>query len=510
MASKVAGEGERALRLADNGRLPEAVAILQDLYARNPDRPGILINLGALHTRAGQLTEAISSLQEATRALPNQAEAWNNLGNACLYACRMEAAYSAFSKAIALKPDYFAAHSNRFLVLRYRHAERKTTDRAVRDWEAALRQFPVGDAWQPDSFKPLEGKCRIGFISPDFRTHSVAYFLEPLLDHLDRRRFELILFSDVRRPDAKTARFEERADRWIPTKGLSDAEVLQVCRAQQLYALVDLCGHFEDNRLPVFAARAAPLQLSWLGYPGSTATPNIDGVMGDRSLAAPTDKPAYLLPDGHHCYRPPSPSPPIKKDAPDGYTGPTLACFNNACKITPATAGLWGRILRAVPDSRLLLKARAFNDPEVAARIREWIGKGMEIAPERIIFLPRSPSIHDHLKTYNQVDLCLDTFPYNGTTTTCEALWMGVPTVSLKGQPPQSRVGASLLRQVALMPFVVQTSQAYVETAAALLQRPSLLQNLRATLRSRMQKTPLMNEAAFARKVETCLTRNLL
>jgi predicted O-linked N-acetylglucosamine transferase (SPINDLY family) len=494
--------------LAENGRVPEAIAILQYLYTNHPDRPGILINLGALHTRAGQLTKGIAHLEEATRHLPNQPEAWNNLGNAYLHACQMEEAYSAFSRAVALKTDYFAAHSNRFLVLRYRTADSKTEQKAANEWSDALRKFPVGDEWAKEAFEPVTGKYRLGFLSPDFRTHSVAYFLEPLMDHLDRKTFEIILFSDVRRPDAKTARFQKRADEWVSTAELSDHDLLERLRGKQLNALIDLCGHFEYNRLPVFAARAAPLQLSWLGYPGSTSTPNIDGLIGDRSLVSPNDDPANLLPNGHHCYRPPSPSPPIKKDSVEGHKGPTLACFNNACKISPATAGLWGDILQAVPGSRLLLKARAFNDPAVAARIREWICKSSAIDPERIAFLPRSATIQEHLKTYHQVDLCLDTFPYNGTTTTCEALWMGVPTVSMKGRSPQSRVGASLLAQIGLMPFVVDSPKAYVETVTALLQRPSLLQNLRATLRSRMQETPLMNEAAFARKFENLFSSN--
>jgi len=262
------------------------------------------------------------------------------------------------------------------------------------------------------------------------------------------------------------------------------------------------------------AARAARLQVSWLGFPGPTATPSIDARISDPAVD-PEDSPSrekervIRLPQGYHCYQPPTNAPAVAQ-APFTQTGHiTFGCFNNAFKVSPTVTGLWGRILEAIPSSRLLLKARAFEDPATREHIHKGIIGTRLIDPERIAFLPRSPALTDHLKAYHRVDLALDTFPYAGTTTTCEALWMGVPTLTLTGPSPPSRVGLSLLCQLDLEPFAAPSPEAYVQTACSFARNPQLLSRLRSVLRARMQKTPLMDQAAFARAFEGGLLEGL-
>ena len=507
-------EANEALALADKGQVQMAASRFEDLLQAHPEMAGARSNLGGLYTQIGQSTRAIEHLQRCLHDLPEFPEGWNNLGNALMQGCRMEEAFQAFSRAIALRPDYFEAHSNRFIVLRYRQAPEKTEASAVTEWREALARFPIASS----PFRPLSSRNnsppRIGFISPDFRNHSIAFFLEPLLQHLDRNCFQIYLYSDVRKPDATTARFRGLADYWRETTGQSHPMALSAIREDALDGLLDLTGHFQYNRLPLMAARAALKQISWLGFPGPTATPSIDARISD-STVDPEDSPSrqqeriIRLPQGYHCYQPPANAPPVA-EAPlteNGFI--TFGSFNNAAKVSPAVARLWGRILEATPRSRLLLKARAFEDSATRDHIRKGIIGKRPIDPKRITFLPRSPALTEHLKVYERLDLALDTFPYAGTTTTCEALWMGVPTLTLTGPSPPSRVGLSLLRQVNLETFATSSPEAYVQTACALAKKPAFLSRIRSVLRARMQKTPLMDQAAFTRAFENGLLETL-
>lgn len=510
-------QANAALALADRGRVQEAVSLFEDLLRAHPEMAGARSNLGALYTQSGESSRAIEHLQQCLQDLPEFPEAWNNLGNAFMQACRMEEAYRAFSKAIRLRHAYFAAHSNRFLLLRYREAKGPVLEQAVREWQSALNQHPVSknhyEPIAPTGYK----KIRLGLLSPDFRNHSIAFFLEPLLARIDRDRIVVSLYSDVRQPDSITSRLARLADCWADVRDLTDAQLLEKLRGDSLHVLIDLTGHFERNRLPVFAARAAPLQLSWLGFPGTTGTPHIDGRLVDATVAHGSSEshacePPIVLPDGFHCYRPSANAPAI---APlpfhrNGFL--TFGSFNNAAKISPAVADLWGQLLETIPDSRLLLKARAFKDPDTRKRILHGILKDRPLSPERIRFLSRRPGLTEHLRDYHEVDLALDTYPYSGTTTTCEALWMGVPVVTLTGKSPQSRVTASLLHQARLSHFITGNPTALKHLVTRLAQRPDHLVRLRSSLRAHLQKTPLLDEAAFCRNFEETLcqvsTRN--
>ena len=289
---------------------------------------------------------------------------------------------------------------------------------------------------------------RIGFVSPDFRRHSVASFIEPVFEHLDRERFECFAYADVAREDAVTRRLREHVPNWRSIHGRADADVLAAIRADSIEILVDLAGHTGGNRLGVFAKRAAPIQMTYLGYPNTTGLPQIDF----RIVDAITDPPGsgafaaetlLRIPGCFVCFRPEVVARP--RSPRSGAI--TFGSFNSVAKITPTTVDLWTAVLVAMEDSRLLLKARGLDDPFVADPIRRaFASRG--VAPARLELRGRIDDPRGHLALYEQVDVALDTFPYHGTTTTCEALSMGVPVVSLAGEAHRSRVGASLLAAI--------------------------------------------------------------
>lgn len=515
---------DEACRLAQTGHPGDALPLFQQALAHHPDRPGVRSNYAAALTTAGYPDKAAEQLHTALQQRPDFPEAWNNLGNALWQACRIEEAYKAYSRAVQLRPAAFPYHSNRLLTLRYRDFPAAWQHAAIRDYRQALASHPLhpASARPPPASAPSSAPPRrIACLSPDFRLHSVAFFLEPLLDQLRRSSStEIHLYSDVRHADALTARFRQLANQFHPVSHLTDEELLTKIRSDRIDVLIDLCGHFQYNRQPVFAARAAPLQLAWLGFPGSTHTPNIDFRCTDAVVDPPEDParapaatthpepPPLRLPMGYHVYRPPQEAPPVAP-SPCGRTGElTFACFNNAPKISPAMADLWGRLLVQCPRSRLLLKARAFNDPAVRERILSWILRDKkDLHPDRVRFLPRTVTFQEHLKAYHEADLALDTHPYSGTTTTCEALWMGVPSLTLTGGAPQSRVTASLLQHAGLPQFIARSPREFLLRAAAFTERPQHLASLRSSLRAHLQKTPLLNEAAFAEQFIKALHR---
>jgi len=496
----------KACCLADQGQLPEALSLFRKALEADPERPGIWANYGVTLIRAGRPVEAIDKLREAVRLRPDFAEGWNSLGNACLQACQMKAAWEAFTEAILRRPDCFAAHSNRYLLLKYRKASPEMEALANRQWREALTRHPALTTPFRAPAPESRDRIRIGFLSPDFRLHSVAYFLLPLFRHLDRGRLEIRLYSDVRQADSLTARFRRLADRWYETASLPDGRMAEKLRSHHLDLVFDLSGHFQYNRLRVLASRVATRQISWLGFPGSTGTMNIDGRLEDTEISL-KGKRSIALPDGMHLYQAPSDAPsvqplPFKRC---GYF--TFGSFNNAFKVSPAIAGLWGEILRSIPQSRLLLKARAYEDPAVCEKILGEICREGWIDPARILFRGRSTSLQKHLQAYGEVDLALDTWPYHGTTTTCEALWMGVPTLTLKGDREPSRVGPSLLHQVGLDPFIADSVAAYRAKSIALAAKPEILGSLRGGMRSRMRKSSLMDGPRFARAFENICTQ---
>ena len=487
----------QALDLAAKGELEAAITAMESVIASQPNMVGARINLGALLCRFGAIDRAIDCLKSALELAPQFPAAWNNYGHALLKSGAVEAAFQAFSKAIEYDPLYISAHSNRILTSLYRETSQEVRQKVQSEYRHAITQ-KVAHMPPYKKSSQVSQKIKIGFISPDFRQHSVAFFLESIFKKLNKRQFELHLYADNAQSDHYSEIFKAIACKWHHCPQLSDTELTHLIRKDSLDVLCDLCGHFSHNRQVVIAARAAPIQFSWLGYPGITHTPNLDFYLADpivleqSDLCANERSQVAALDQGFHCYSPPQDAPAIGSAPCIKNEHFTFGCFNNLFKISPQIAKTWGQILRLCSHSQLILKSTGLDSKIVQKRILTW----MHLAPNeqhRVHFLGRTPNFSEHLKSYNQIDLALDSYPYNGTTTTCEALWMGVPTISLSGSRIQSRVGASLLTQVGLEHFCVASHSHYIALAQQLYTHPDKLARLRSRLRTHVQASSLID-----------------
>lgn len=524
--------------LVDRGRVDEALAACRQAIALKPTLPEAHNNLGNALSDAGQLDRAVGAYRQAIALRPDYAEANYNLGTALWALGRLDDAIAAFSRAIALRPSYAAAHNNLGnalkdegrldeAILAYRRALALKPDYAQADSNAllALHYQPGLDTltirdeharWSRGHAEPLkrliqphhndcgpDRRLRIGYVSPDFREHPVGRFLLPLLAHHEKKHVEVFAYAQSPITDALTQQLRAHIDHWHSLVGLSDEEAAELIRRHQIDILVDLAGHTAHNRLLVFARRPAPVQVTWLGYPGTTGLGTIDYRLTDAYADPPglteacySEQLVRLCPCAW-CYRP-TQSPPVS----ERREGPiTFGCFNNFAKVTEPMLALWARIARAVPESRLLLKALGLASEGARQRAREFLCReGM--APERLELRGAEPSYDAHLALYDRMDIALDTFPYHGTNTTCEAMWMGVPVVTLAGRSHVSRVGVSLLSNVGLAEFVADSDEEYVRIAASLANDIPRLADLRRTLRPRMEHSALMDAPGFARNIE--------
>jgi predicted O-linked N-acetylglucosamine transferase (SPINDLY family) len=362
--------------------------------------------------------------------------------------------------------------------------------------------------------RPSKAPIRVGFISPDFRRHSVSRFALPLIQAINRAKISVILCSDVSVPDAVTQAYKSAATEWLESAGKSDDEVIDLLREAKLDVLVDLAGHTTGNRLRALASRVAPVQITGLGYPGPSGVPAIDYWLCDEVTNPPTnsgdldrDRTLYLD-SGLHVFAPPSDSPTVSA-LPSLQSGHiTFGSFNKAAKISDQTVALWARVLCELSSARLLVKARALTEDETANALKGRFSAA-GIAADRIQTLGWAAEDSDHLDLYQHVDIALDTFPYNGTTTTCEALWMGVPVITLAGKSHAARVGASLLTSAGLNDHIAATSEEFTAKAVALAKHTDDLETLRHGLRDQLLNSRLTDAALAARSFEQALENAL-
>jgi predicted O-linked N-acetylglucosamine transferase (SPINDLY family) len=485
------------------GDLPRAIARYREALARDPQVAATHNNLASALQETGALSPAVDAYLDALRLQPDFPEAYNNLGNCLVLLGRPQEAEECYRQALTLRPDYHAAHSNYLLALNYLDLDPMAITQAHRAWGAQLAQpAPVASA----QIRQTTARLRIGYVSPDFRTHSVAYFFLPLLRAHDHTRYEIYCYSDVKRPDVVTTECARLADHWRDMRGTSDDAMEAAVRADHIDILVDLAGHTEGNRLPLFARRVAPRQVSYLGYPNTTGLATMDYRITDARTDPAGCEPQYSerllrLPHSFLCYAPPAHAPAVAVPPALSAGHITFGSFNNLAKISPGMVTLWSELLRGLPGTRLLLKNKSLRDPGVRARYTALFA-AHGIAASRLQLVGWLPAGADHLALYHHVDVALDTHPYNGTTTTCEALWMGVPVVTLAGARHASRVGASLLQQVGLGELIAADAAGYVAVARRLAAAPQALAELRRTLRDRMQNSPLCRPDAFARDME--------
>lgn len=352
-----------------------------------------------------------------------------------------------------------------------------------------------------------ERVLRIGYLSPDFRSHSVADFTCKLIGAHDRNQFENFCYSNVIREDAITQRFKAYTDHWLSIVGMDDEGVAARIGQDRIDILVDLAGYTAENRILIFAREPAPILVNWLGYPNTTGLKVMDYRLTD-SIADPDGEADRLhseklvrLKHGFLCYQATGSMPPVSGPSYRHQGHITFGSFNHPPKITPAVIGTWAKILESRPDARLVLKGGAFVDAETREYYSSIFGEH-GISPERLDLICKTPSRNDHLETYSRIDISLDPFPYNGTTTTCEALWMGVPVITLRGNRHAGRVGASILHHLGCPELIAENENEYIELACRLADDTGRLETLRTDLRHRMSQSELMNLPQFTETLE--------
>jgi predicted O-linked N-acetylglucosamine transferase (SPINDLY family) len=491
--------------LAGKGQFDEAIAALRQAIVLMPGLPEARGNLGNALRDKGQLDEAVAAYHHVLSLKPNYAEAHNNLGIALTDLGRIDEAIASYRRALQLKSDYVEAHSNLLLAMLYLSEEEAASTLAEhRAWSAARARPLESKIKNHGNDRSPERRLRIGYVSADFHQHPVRHFLQPLLEHHDRANFEIYCYCNSRRADNVTAHFKHSCNVWRDIVDLPDEEVAAQVRSDAIDVLVDLSGHTGGNRLCVFARRPAPVQTTYLGYANTTGMTAIDYRLTDALADPPgmTDalnvEKLWRLPGCAWCYHPSEDAPEIQ---PRGNGPITFGCFNAYAKINARMVDLWAQLLKRAPGSRLLLKSTGAGQASSRRRLTDQFAQ-CGISSDRIEMRGQIAGSRAHLELYGQVDVALDTYPYHGTTTTCESLWMGVPVVSLSGRTHISRVGVSLLTYAGLPELIAQTPEEYVRLAAALAGDLPRLAELRRTLRPRMQASALLDAPRFALDVE--------
>jgi protein O-GlcNAc transferase len=493
------------IALTQQGRFDEALVCLRQALALQPDFVDAHNNLGNLFREQGQLDEALACFEQAIALKPDFAAAYNNLAGVLKDRGQLDQAIVTYRRALELQPDYAEAHSNLILALHYSSGDQPAViHEELRRWHGQharpLARFIQSHA----NDRTPDRRLRIGYVSPDFRSHPVGRFLLPLFAARDRQACELFCYSAALRPDQVTARLRAHADGWRDLAGQSDLQVADLIRRDRIDILVDLALHTARNRLAVFAYKPAPVQATYLAYPGGSGLDTIDYRITDPHLDplgsefVPGTEVPFRLPQTYWCYQPNADSLPDVSQPPAHSAGSvTFGCLNNFCKVTTVTLLAWSRLLVEVPGSRLRLHVKPGSHRE---RLRDFFA-AHTVDPRRLDFADHVPAAQ-YFQAYQSIDVGLDPFPFPGGTTTCDALWMGVPVISLAGPTPLSRGGLSVLTNAGLSELVAHSVDEYVEKALGLAQDLPRLSGLRASLRERLQSSPLMDAPRFTRDLE--------
>jgi predicted O-linked N-acetylglucosamine transferase (SPINDLY family) len=529
LALCAAGQFEEALRAHENAarlepRQPEfrynhgntllavdderaAIRAYQTALEIAPKWPVARNMLGVAYAQAGQTDDAIAAFGRAVAEDPNYSDAYNNLGNAHKEQGSLEQAIAAYRKSLELNPADAEVRSNLINLLQF-HPNITLADiqREQREW-SRIHELPLRSAIAPHTNRrDPHRRLRVGYVSADFRNHCQAFFIMPLLAHHDREQFEIFCYSGVRRPDAFTAQLRNLAGQWRDISTMPDEQAATLIRQDQIDILVDLTQHMAYNRLPLFARKPAPVQVAWLGYPGSTGLQAMDFRITDPYLDPPgTPNEAFYserslrLPDAFWCYDPLSDVPVNELPAlTNGHV--TFGSLNNFCKVNPQVIGLWARVMQTLSNSRMLI----LTDPG-SHRTRTldlFRQSGLPDAQARIEFVAKCDR-REYLELCHRIDIILDTFPYNGHTTSLDALWMGVPVVSILGTMPVGRAGLSILTNLELASdFLASSPEQFVRIAQRWSEDLEGLRTLRRSLRARLQSSPLMDAARFAKNIE--------
>jgi predicted O-linked N-acetylglucosamine transferase (SPINDLY family) len=498
---------------------PQAVGVFREAIELGPLDIDTLMAFGICLSAHGMPSEAVDIFRRALSVDPKNADAFCELGTALYSLRRWADASEAFRSALRIAPDHKVARSNLVTcdLMHYLYEDGRTPDEIFarhRRWgdEIAAELVPVAAA-EPGYLANTRDpgrRLRVGFVSADFKDHPVARFLAPLLAHYDRAALEVYCYAERERVDAYTEVLQKTGGTWrIRSRNDSDATLRAQLRGDVIDIVIDLSGQTGGTQLRALAVRSTPLAANWLGYPATTGLSTIDWRITD-ALADPPGYERYhaekllRLPGGFLCYEPRADAPAIGPLPVEARGTVTFGSFNNIMKVTPAAVRCWAAILTAVPGSRLVLKSGTFADPPLrASYLQQFIDAGIEA--QRLDLRSHLLDAGEHLGAYNEIDIGLDPLVYNGTTTTCEALWMGVPVVTMIGNRHAARVGYDLLSRVGLGELAANDADSYVAIAAALAADVPRLAQIRRELRQRMQRSTLCDAANFAKEFEAGL-----
>lgn len=523
--------------LQEQGQTAQAAAEYRQTLALNPDNAQTWNNLGSALRELRQIDDAIDALKKALMLRPEFAEAYNNLGNAYKGKGELDDAIGAFRRALALRPQFPEALTNLGTAL----TEAAELEEAITCHRQSLALQPDPPAasnllyalhfhpdytpeeiyrehvsWNQTYARPLpagarlhandpspDRRLRIGYVSPDFRHHAVGYNILGLMREHDRGQFEVFCYSNVAVSDDLTEQFRSYANEWRDIRPLSDEQACELIRRDGIDVLVDLALHTAGNRLLIFARKPAPVQVSTAGYPGTTGLETMDYRVTDPYLDTPgageefCSEDVVRLPDSFWCFDPMTHEPPVSPLPACGRAFVTFGCLSKFSKINPTVLTLWARVLNQVPGSRLVMMAAKGAHRQ---RTIEFLN-AMGVEPQRVEFVPYQPR-QDYLRVYHGIDIGLDTFPYNGHTTSLDSFWMGVPVITLVGRMPVARAGWCQLCNLELRELAAWDQDQFVALATTLAADLPRLAELRRTLRPRMQSSPLMDARQYTRHVE--------
>jgi predicted O-linked N-acetylglucosamine transferase (SPINDLY family) len=483
-----------------------SLAFCRRAVVLNPGHDDALVNLADRYLAQGNPAMSIRLCRDLlARRGDSRPEAYANLGRALARIGQAEAAVAAFDRTEALRPDPATGSNAAYFRSYLDEVDNRGLFAAHQAWNRRYAAGLAAAAPHANAAEPGR-RLRIGYVSPDFVGHSCAFFLLPLYQHHDPRQVEVFSYANLEREDGVTEQFRRAGHAWRDISRLSDDEAAALVRRDGIDILVDLAGHTARNRLLLFARKPAPVQVTWLGYPTTTGLQAIDWRISDRWLT-PADttegfaEGLWRLERISHCYRPPEISPPVGPLPAKRNGVITFGSANNFAKISDACLRLWAGALSAVPGARLRLKSRNLDSAEA----RDTLSARFAAAggdPARLDLASGNEKTNDHLDQYNQVDIALDTTPYGGMTTTCEALWMGVPVITLAGDRTAARYATAVLAALGLDELVAETPHQFAVLAARWAGDLPALAALRAGLRQRLDASPLRDEAGFARAME--------
>jgi predicted O-linked N-acetylglucosamine transferase (SPINDLY family) len=493
------------LALLEMRQWDRAIAEFAEAIQIDPSLADALFNLGNAYAHLNQLDLAVQSYRRVLAIQSEYGQALTNLGGALVRQAAVGEALDCFRKAIAINPGDIITHSNLIYMM---HFHPDCDAMAIRgELQRWNQQFalPLRDKIRAHTnTRDPQRRLRIGYVSGDWREHCQSLFTLPLLKHHDPERFHITCYSNVAVPDALTAKIRSLAGEWRDITRLTDEQAAEQVRSDGIDILVDLTVHMSNNRLLIFAHKPAPIQITWLGYPGSTGMETVDYRLTDRYLDPPDPQrdawyteQSIRLPDSFWCYSPVPDVPPVAALPAQINKYITFGCLNNFNKISEPVLSLWADAMRAAPESRLLLITAPGSHRERTLQILQRFG----VEPARVQFVPYCLP-REYMELYHRVDISLDTFPANGHTTSMDSLYMGVPVVTLPGATAISRGGLSILSTIGLPELAGLDRADFVRIAIELASDVPRLARLRSTLRQRMESSPLMDAPRFAAGME--------